>query len=62
MRITLTELACAAALSVFALTSHAADTEKVVKDSAKDQYKATMQQADATYKSEKDACKAKYHQ
>lgn len=56
MRFTLTKLACAASLGIFALTAQAAnDTKKVDKDS----YKAAVKQADSDYKAAKDACSAK---
>src|SRR6266571_1999921 len=57
MRLTMTEIICAAVLCLFAVgTTHAADQAKLDRANA---YKAAVARADAEYKDAKEACKAK---
>lgn len=54
MKFTISELACAAALTVFAVSSHAAtEPQKTIKN----EYNAAITRADADYKAAKENCK-----
>jgi hypothetical protein len=57
MSITMREVICAAALGVFALSSHAMGND--TKSADKAQYKSAVASAEAEYKSAKSACNAK---
>jgi hypothetical protein len=56
MKFTITELFVVVALSGFAFTAQAADSNKTQRDA---DYKATVAQADADYKTAKEGCKAR---
>ncbi len=56
MKFTLTELAVVTAFCAFSLSAQAADPNKAQRDA---EYKATVSQADADYKTAKEGCKAR---
>ncbi len=55
MNIKMREVVCAAALGLFAMSSHAMDSDKMHKD----QYKAAVASAETDYKAARSECNAK---